>query len=682
MLREQPENFMTNAAGLERELVLAVDDNEQNLQLLEEYLWQWKYEVVVARDGREAVSLFEQHQPSLVVLDVMMPVMDGYEACRRIKATPDGRRVPVVMLTALTDTEDKIRALEAGADDFLNKPINREELKTRLRTLSRIRALRQELDSSENIIVTLTSALENKDPRSGGHLHRIASYAAMICERLGMSPDDREVILKGSLLHDLGMIGVPDAILLKPGPLSEEERKVVREHTVVGASILTPLRTFRQFIPILRWHHERWDGGGFPDGLAGDQIPLEAQIVGVANRFDEIRHEQNLPSTTEALDRLRKDGESGAFNLPLVDALTAALKDEPLRIPADPPALSRSVERPRVLVIDPTQLNRQLIVSALPADEYDLLQASDGDEAMAILGEDDVEVVLLDIDVPELDGLAILKRIRANPRHEFLPVIIITAEKSSAIRQEAIVSGADDFLGMPLNRLELTTRIRSLLRMHEYHADLEHSQDVICALALALEAKDPYTRGHSQRVGDLAHLFAIHLGIEPARAEMIRTAGLLHDIGKIGVAEGLLNKSGPLTRDEFLRVIDHPVIGEEICRPLQSLESVLSLIRHHHERYDGRGYPDGLKGDEIPFEVRLISVVDAYDALTSHRSYRPSPLPHDTAMETLRTEAGAGKWDPLMVEELTRLLGAEAPDFEKLAGPIPTLALSRVAAAR
>jgi putative two-component system response regulator len=672
-----------DAAGLERELVLAVDDNEQNLQLLEEYLWQWKYEVVVARDGREAVSLFEQHQPALVVLDVMMPVMDGYEACRRIKASPEGRHVPVVMLTALTDTEDKIRALEAGADDFLNKPINREELKTRLRTLSRIRALRQELDSSENIIVTLTSALENKDPRSGGHLHRIASYSAMICERLGMSASDREVVLKGSLLHDLGMIGVPDGILLKSGPLTESERSVVRQHTVVGASILTPLRTFRQFIPILRWHHERWDGGGFPDGLAGDQIPLEAQIVGVANRFDEIRHEQNLPSTSEALERLRKDGESGAFNLDLVEALSAALKDEPLRVRKEPPSLSHAIQRPRVLVIDPAQLNRQLIVSALPENEYDLLQASDGDQAMELLGEhDDIDVVLLDIDMPELDGLGILRRIRTNPRHEFLPVIVITAEKSSAIRQEAIVSGADDFLGMPLNRLELTTRIRSLLRLHEYHADLEHSQDVICALALTLEAKDPYTRGHSQRVGDLAHLFAIHLGIDPARAEMIRTAGLLHDIGKIGVAEGLLNKTGPLTRDEFLRVIDHPVIGEEICRPLQSLESVLSLIRHHHERYDGRGYPDGLKGDEIPFEVRLISVVDAYDALTSHRAYRPSPLPHQTAMETLRTEAAAGKWDPLMVDELTRLLGSEAPDFGKLAAPIPTLAHSRIMAAR
>ena len=143
----------------EREVILAADDNEQNLQLLEEYLWQWGYDVIVARDGREAVGLFSQRNPDLCVLDVMMPNMDGYEACARIKATLAGRRVPVVMLTALTGTEDKIRALENGADDFLNKPINREELRTRIQSLLKIRNLRKELDSSENILVTLTSAL-------------------------------------------------------------------------------------------------------------------------------------------------------------------------------------------------------------------------------------------------------------------------------------------------------------------------------------------------------------------------------------------------------------------------------------------------------------------------------------------------------------------------------------------
>src|SRR5258707_1622057 len=163
---------------IERDIVLAVDDNEQNLQLLEEYLTTWGYDVALAHDGREAMELYPRINPSVIVLDVMMPVMDGYEACGFIKAETIGRTIPILMLTALTGTEDKIKALECGADDFLNKPINKDELRTRIRSLVKIRNLRKELDSSENIIMTLTTALENKDPRSGGHVTQESSYAA------------------------------------------------------------------------------------------------------------------------------------------------------------------------------------------------------------------------------------------------------------------------------------------------------------------------------------------------------------------------------------------------------------------------------------------------------------------------------------------------------------------------
>jgi putative two-component system response regulator len=155
----------------------------------------------------------------------------------------------------------------------------------------------------------------------------------------------------------------------------------------------------------------------------------------------------------------------------------------------------------------------------------------------------------------------------------------------------------------------------------------------------------------------------------------VRIAGLLHDIGKIAVPESLLNKRGPLTREEFIRVIDHPVIGEEICRPLHTILPVLKLIRHHHERYDGRGYPDGLKGDEIPYEVRMISIVDAYDALTSHRAYRPAPLTHTAAIETLKREADAGKWDPVLVTTFCEMLGNEPPDWAAIGKPVPILHL-------
>jgi putative two-component system response regulator len=662
------------APAAERDVVLAVDDNEQNLQLLEEYLTQWGYDVALAHDGAEAVKTFERVGAAVIILDVMMPVMDGYTACARIKEQPGGRTIPVLMLTALTGTDDKIRALECGADDFLNKPINRDELRTRVRSLIKIRNLRRELDSSENIILTLTSALESKDPRSGGHVQRTAGYALRLAEKLGMSAAEKEIISKGAMLHDLGLIGIPDTLLTKVG-LSDADRTVIAEHTRLGASIIEPMTSFRPFLPMVRSHHERFDGGGYPDGLRGDDLPLEAQIVSIANRYDEIRHDEDVPQA-EALARLSAEAAGGAFDKGLVRFFAAAMEEETVA-PAAVRHLRIPPERPtHVLCVDDNRLNRDLITAMLADEGFRVTSVENGVEAIAALERTPVDVVLLDLIMPVQDGAETLRMLRADPRHEFLPIIVLTSQRGGRMRQDAIVAGADDFLSYPVNRLELITRIHSLLRIKDYHADLEQTQNVICALALALEAKDRYTRGHSQRVGDLGRKFALYVGLGEEAAERVRVAGLLHDIGKIAVPESLLNKNGPLTTAEFLRVIDHPVIGEEMVRPLTTLYSVLRMIRHHHERYDGRGYPDRLSGDAIPYEVRLLSIVDAYDALTSHRSYRPAPLSHAAALETLRREASGGKWDPAMVDQFAAMLGATPPDWEGIATRLPVLQLA------
>src|SRR5436190_10624751 len=314
------------AVQADRDLVLAVDDNEHNLQLLEEYLGTWGYDVVFARDGAEALQLYPRVNPSIIVLDVMMPVMDGYDACARIKQQPGGRTIPILMLTALTGTEEKVKALECGADDFLNKPINKDELRTRVRSLIKIRTLRKELDSSENIIMTLGTALENKDPRAAGHVQRVAEYAARLARKLGMSRDEVETITKGALLHDVGKIGVPDALLAKE-QLNDEERARVAEHTRMGASILEPMTTFHAWVPIVRWHHERLDGRGYPDHLAGDAIPLEAQVVAIANRYDNLVQEMRADENA-AMARLRNEAEDGAFDPELVRNFAAALGEE------------------------------------------------------------------------------------------------------------------------------------------------------------------------------------------------------------------------------------------------------------------------------------------------------------------------------------------------------------------
>jgi len=530
----------------EREVVLAVDDNEQNLQLLEEYLTGWGYEVVLARDGLEALQSYPQHDPSIIVLDVMMPNMDGYEACARIKQEPGGRTIPILMLTALTATEDKIKALECGADDFLNKPINREELRSRIRSLIKIHNLRKELDSSENIILTLTSALENKSPHSLGHVQRVAEHSAKLCDKLGMSRAEKETIVKGALLHDLGMIGVPENVIEK-NDLTDDEKKQLDDHTRMGSSILEQMRSFMPFVPIVRWHHEHLDGSGYPDHLTGEAIPLEAQIVGIANRFDEIRNER-AETDDDALAQLRREAHGGWFDRDLVNLFDVALREESPRPVMTRHMQERTIPRARVLCVDDNKMNRDLVTTTLGEAGFQVAIAENGRRALEVLEAESIDVVLLDIVMPEQDGAETLRLLREDARYEFLPVIVLTSHRNAQLRQAAIVNGADDFISYPLNRLELITRIQSLLRIKNYHADLEQTQNIICALALTLEAKDRYTRGHSQRVGDLARHFALHLALGDDAAERVRTAGLLHDIGKIAVPESLLNKQGPLTR--------------------------------------------------------------------------------------------------------------------------------------
>lgn len=652
----------------EAELVLAVDDNEENLRLVEEYLLDWGYRVLLARDGQQAIERFEAFHPSLVVLDVMMPNVDGYHACRSIKGTAQGRAVPIVMLTALGGAEEKIRALEYGADDFLTKPINREELKTRIRSLIRVAALRRELDSSESIVVTLTSALENKSPRFAGHSQRVAEHTVSLCRGLGMSERDVKLVRQGALLHDLGILGVPDEILNRNGALSGEEANQLEAHTTLGTAILNPLSTFSPLLSVVRSHHERFDGDGYPDRLAGEAIPVEARIVAIANRFDEIEQEAAaMPDRSETLRKLEIEASEGGLDPKLTACFTQILLGEGPVPEVPPPVLAKLARRPCILSIDDLDVNRELIGEMLGGEELEVVYACDTNEASRILDGGEVDLVLLDLMMPGQSGLETLRVLRQDARYEFLPIIVVTAHRDRAIRQSAIVAGADDFLTYPVHRIELATRIRSLLRISEYHRDVERTQNVICALALALEAKDPKTRGHSQRVGDLSCALAKSLGYPEHLAEQLRIAGLLHDIGKIAVPEELLNKAGPLTREEYLRVIDHPAIGERMVRPLLSLRSILKVIRHHHERFDGRGRPDGLAGLQIPTEARLLSVVDAYDALTSERSYRAAPLDHLTALETLQREARGGKWDPYFVDGLCSMLGSQRPDFAALA---------------
>lgn len=272
--------------------VLIVDDNVANCRLLAALLTPDDYDVRTVDDGADALRLIRADPPDLVLMDVMMPGVDGFQACRAIKQDPSTWLIPVVLVSALDATASRLRGIEAGADDFITKPINGLELRARIRALLRIKRHTDDLDSAQSVMVSLAMTIEARDGTTAGHCQRLAAYASALGLALGLDDEDTTALMRGGYLHDLGKIAIADAVLLKPGPLSGDEFARIKEHTIIGDRLCGDLRSLHIVRPIIRHHHERLDGSGYPDGLRGDQTPLLAQIMGIVDVFDALTSER------------------------------------------------------------------------------------------------------------------------------------------------------------------------------------------------------------------------------------------------------------------------------------------------------------------------------------------------------------------------------------------------------
>ena len=303
--------------------VLVVDDLEANRSLMAAALSRDGYDVLFATDGRDALDVVAREQPDLVLMDVMMPGLDGFAACRALKRDPRTRLIPVVLVTALQESEHRIRGIDAGADDFLSKPFNPHELRARVRSLIRIKRYTDDLDTAESVIVSLALTIEARDACTEGHCHRLAAYASKLGRHVGLSDEDIAALARGGFLHDIGKVGIPDGILLKPGRLTRAEYDVMKQHALIGDRLCGELRSLRRVRPIVRHHHERLDGSGYPDGLRGDQIPLLAQVTAVVDVFDALTTERpykQAVSFPQAYDELLAEASRGWHRRDLVDA--------------------------------------------------------------------------------------------------------------------------------------------------------------------------------------------------------------------------------------------------------------------------------------------------------------------------------------------------------------------------
>jgi putative two-component system response regulator len=324
-----------------------------------------------------------------------------------------------------------------------------------------------------------------------------------------------------------------------------------------------------------------------------------------------------------------------------------------------------------ILVVDDERLNLRMLEDLLRTEGYGVRTAQDGEQALERVREAPPDLILLDVMMPKLDGYEVCRRLKGNKETVFIPIIMVTALTRLEQKIKGIEAGADDFLTKPFNSVELITRVRSLLKVKQLTDELENAETVLFSLALGVEAKDPYTEGHCERLSAFSFQLGAALGLAEEELTALRRGGILHDIGKIGIPDAILLKPGKLTPDEWVVMREHPLIGERICNPLKSLKLVLPIIRHHHEKSDGSGYPDGLKAEEIPVTARILQVVDIYDALTTKRPYKPA-FPQDQVFQIMREEAAKGWWDRRILETFVELaqLGMLRPPAGLLPSPV------------
>jgi putative two-component system response regulator len=310
---------------------------------------------------------------------------------------------------------------------------------------------------------------------------------------------------------------------------------------------------------------------------------------------------------------------------------------------------------PRILVVDDNpdmvDLMRELLVSR----GYEVIAVRDADQADAEVHRHPPDLILSDVVMPGRSGYELCHQLKEDPATRLIPFLLITGLSDREDKVKGIEAGADDFLNKPIFPAELFARVKSLLKLKEFTDELETADSVLCTLGRSVEARDPYTEGHCERLADRAGALGRHLGLEEDSIIALRRGGYLHDLGKIAVPDEILKKGSNLTPEEWLIMKRHPVTGENICKPLKSLRLVLPIIRFHHEHSDGSGYPDGLHKGQIPLLPRILQVVDVYDALRTARPYKPA-LTHEQAALTMRVESQNGLWDKDLVSEFFSML--------------------------
>ncbi len=490
MEEERPTTDETKAT------ILLVDDNAANLQVLRGALDGLGYKILVAKSGTSALSIVEKAVPDLVLLDIMMPEMDGYEVCRRLKGNDATRHIPVIFLTALGDPEDEAKGLALGAVDYITKPINPDLVRARVRShlvLSRyqnsleelVRQRTQELQLTQAVMIeSLATLAEYRDPETGGHIKRTQNYVKALASKLKDHPRFRdkldeatiEMLYQSAPLHDIGKVGVRDHVLFKIGRLNDDEAASMKKHTEFGyrALMITEQKlgksTFlRHARDVAYTHQEKWDGSGYPRGLKGDEIPVSGRLMAVADVYDALISKRSYkpPMPHEKAVQIIAEGRGSHFDPDIVDAFLeiesvfrnialtfADYEEERQALGGAETGQKEAAARPRkVLLADDNPINREIMSSQLASRGFLVDLASNGREALDHYRTGGYDLVLTDIEMPEMDGYALTEEIRRleGDTGQQTPVFAITASDFDLSMEKAHARGLSGFMLKPLD---------------------------------------------------------------------------------------------------------------------------------------------------------------------------------------------------------------------------------------
>ncbi len=447
--------YEPDAFGGEVELytIMVVDDDDQNRKLLRAFLTEPGYEIVETSSADDALQRIRKGQIDLILSDVRMPGMDGYEFCRRVKSAESTQMIPFVLITAHTETEQRVKGIDSGADDFLTKPLDRFELIARTKSLLRVRKMNREYTTIESVLFTLINAIEAKDSYTQGHTERVATIAAEVGRRMGLTSNSISALRLGGILHDIGKIGISGSVLNKEGPLSENEWDLMKSHTELGYKICIPLkRSLGKALDIVRHHHEKLDGSSYPDGLSVDALSIETRITTVVDMYDAMttnRPYRLAMSREKAVQILQEEVSAGKIDGTVLNILKEVVHassehDHRSEDPIDQ-------KRKKILIIEDDNLNMKLVRTILQLEEYRVLEASDAESGILLARDERPDLILMDIQLPGMNGITAARTLREQDEFEQIPIIAISSYAMRADIKAAMDAGFEDYITKPID---------------------------------------------------------------------------------------------------------------------------------------------------------------------------------------------------------------------------------------